>query len=74
MLCIFGVLICISIDWYICKEEISKVHSQIQEIILLFQTPQETTWVVTSVDKLRYDAMFKQADKDADGLVSGITI
>lgn len=28
--------------------------------------------MVTSADKLRYDAMFKQADKDADGLVSGI--
>ena len=27
--------------------------------------------MVTSADKLRYDAMFKQADKDADGLVSG---
>lgn len=30
--------------------------------------------MVTSADKLRYDAMFKQADKDADGLVSGIDI
>ena len=28
--------------------------------------------MVTSADKLRYDAMFKQADKDADGLVSGM--
>lgn len=34
-------------------------------------TTQESPWVVTSADKLRYDAMFKQADKDADGLVSG---
>lgn len=30
--------------------------------------------MVTSADKLRYDAMFKQADKDADGLVSGTDI
>ena len=27
--------------------------------------------MVTSSDKSRYDTMFKQADKDADGLVSG---
>ncbi|XP_067027390.1 uncharacterized protein [Acropora muricata] len=31
----------------------------------------ESRWVVTSADKLRYDAIFKQADKDGDGLVSG---
>lgn len=31
----------------------------------------EGVWVVTSADKLRYDAIFKQADKDGDGLVSG---
>ena len=30
--------------------------------------------MVTSADKLRYDAMFKQADKDTDGLVSGTDI
>ena len=29
--------------------------------------------MVTSSDKSRYDTMFKQADKDADGLVSGKT-
>ena len=28
--------------------------------------------MVSSADKLRYDGMFKQADKDADGLVSGM--
>ena len=27
--------------------------------------------MVTTSDKSRYDTMFKQADKDADGLVSG---
>ncbi|XP_067027393.1 uncharacterized protein [Acropora muricata] len=31
----------------------------------------ESPWVVTSADKLCYDAIFKQADKDGDGLVSG---
>ncbi|XP_074612540.1 epidermal growth factor receptor substrate 15-like 1 [Acropora palmata] len=31
----------------------------------------ESPWVVSSADKLRYDAIFKQADKDGDGLVSG---
>ncbi|KAJ7386596.1 hypothetical protein OS493_008744 [Desmophyllum pertusum] len=43
----------------------------ISSSVLSVTTPQEATWVVTSADKLRYDAMFKQADKDADGLVSG---
>ncbi|XP_078353454.1 epidermal growth factor receptor substrate 15-like 1 isoform X2 [Oculina patagonica] len=43
----------------------------ISSSVLSVTTAQETTWVVTSADRLRYDAMFKQADKDADGLVSG---
>ena len=36
------------------------------------QATTESPWVVTSADKLRYDGIFKQADKDGDGLVSGI--
>ena len=40
-------------------------------MLYAFQTSQEVPWVVTSSDKSRYDTMFKQADKDADGLVSG---
>ena len=37
-----------------------------------FQATNESPWVVNSADKLRYDGIFKQADKDGDGLVSGI--
>ena len=40
--------------------------------VSLLQASTESTWVVTNADKLRYDAIFKQADKDGDGLVSGI--
>ena len=43
--------------------------------ILYFSSLQASTerlWVITNADKLRYDAIFKQADKDRDGLVSGI--
>ncbi|XP_031574633.1 epidermal growth factor receptor substrate 15-like 1 isoform X2 [Actinia tenebrosa] len=29
------------------------------------------TWVVSSADKIKFDAIFKTVDKDADGLVSG---
>ena len=29
--------------------------------------------MVSNAEKLKYDAMFKQADKDGDGLVSGTT-
>ena len=36
------------------------------------QATTESPWVVSSADKLRYDGIFKQADKDGDGLVSGI--
>ena len=42
-------------------------------MLYTLQTSQEVPWVVTSSDKSRYDTMFKQADKDADGLVSGKT-
>ena len=40
--------------------------------VLFFQATTESPWVVSSADKLRYDGIFKQADKDGDGLVSGI--
>ena len=40
--------------------------------VSFLQATTESPWVVTSADKLHYDAIFKQADKDGDGLVSGI--
>ena len=40
--------------------------------VSFLQATTESPWVVSSADKLRYDAIFKQADKDGDGLVSGI--
>ena len=39
--------------------------------ISFLQATTESPWVVTNADKLRYDGIFKQADKDGDGLVSG---
>ena len=55
-------------------------HTPLQLLLLLrrnhnvsfFQATTESPWVVSSADKLRYDGIFKQADKDGDGLVSGI--
>ncbi|XP_073227453.1 epidermal growth factor receptor substrate 15-like 1 isoform X2 [Porites lutea] len=49
----------------------SHTPPSISSSVLSVTTSQEVPWVVTSSDKSRYDTMFKQADKDADGLVSG---
>ena len=48
-----------------------RVQTYQSDLLYTLQTSQEVPWVVTSSDKSRYDTMFKQADKDADGLVSG---
>lgn len=38
---------------------------------LMGLTPPEIDWVVTSIDRARFDVMFIKSDSDMDGLVSG---
>jgi epidermal growth factor receptor substrate 15 len=37
-------------------------------------TIQKSGWVLTTIEKLRYDEIFEKSDLDKDGLVSGLEI